>query len=200
MTSDLLAQLPKSAFKKAYDGKFAPTLSFGERCAILAFVRSGVSRPIVAAAFSVDRRTVGHVCNDAGPHYKDVRREYTKLGHEDFVKTYLREGLVSRVAAAARTSEAQAPNDDYKEQRGDISPRANRKAGTHTVKPDQCTYSHRVEIQFLKDGVPGWYYRDMDSATPDAWLHNGDDSRKTSQACYDALLLNIVDDLPPKEG
>lgn len=190
--TDILSQLPASAFKKERSDKFTAKLDFSQRCAILALVRSNIQRNVVAAAFSVDRRTVGHICNDSGPHYKEVRRRFNEMGLEAFRETYLREDIVEAVAKAATTAEAKASNAGYAESKEGVSARANRKAGLHTIKPEQCAYSHRIEISYVNDG---WHYRDLDSSAPNEWLHNGDASRRTSQACYEAAMENIVDEM-----
>lgn len=186
--SDILSQLPQSAFKQANSGRFAPVLSYDQRCAALALVHSNVVRSVIAAAFGVNRRTISHIANESSIHYRDVRAEYKSMGHEAFLKKYLREEHVQAVARAASKSAAAHP---------DVSARANKFAGMHTVKPEQCSYSHRIEIAYFTDQPDGagWYFRDLESVDRDTWLHNGEDSRRTSQACYKAVLDNITDEI-----
>jgi len=187
MTSPL-SLIPQEDFKNSNSGKFAPKLNEEERCSVMALVQSGVKRERVAVAFNIDRRTVGHIVNEQSVRYRSVRKKYRALGHDDFVAKYLTESVALKVAALPREIEAPKPA-------GGISPRANRLAGRHTVHPDQCGYDHHVEIKYHDEGEagPGWYYRDEDSKAPDTWFHNGAASLATSQACYDALLENLLD-------
>lgn len=170
-------------------GKFAPKLTQEERCAILALVKSGVKRDTIAAAYDLDRRTVGHIVNPQSPRYKEIRNRYRATGHDEFIAEHLTEEVALKIASVA--------SDNSPAEKGNApSPRANRLAGTHTVKPEQCSYPHRIEIKYRPDGEfgPGWYYRDLDSKEhPDDWFHNGDDSRKTSHACYDEAVANLMD-------
>lgn len=194
---DPLSLIPKEAMTTGQTGQFAPKLTFEERCAVLACVTYGVSRPITAAAFSINRRTVTHVCNEASGHYRDVRKELKNLGKDKFIETYLTENVAKKIADAAgkptqHHSSAVTP--------GTVpSPRANRCAGIQVVKPEQCGYSHRLEIAFMGvedwTGDIGWHYRDLDDKTaPDTWLHNGPDSLMTSQACLKHAEANLTDD------
>lgn len=188
--TDPLSLIPQHAFVKNGTGKFAPKLNHDERCAVLALVKAGVRRDLVARAFGLDRRTVGHIVNPQSARYKDVRNEYKNFGHEEFVVKYLTEEVAMKVAAAEDPEKAPKPT---------TSARSNRMQGIHHVKPPQCSYEHRVEIKYLTGAEAeygeGWYFRDLDSKTaPDMWFHNGEESRKTSHACYDEMLVNLMDD------
>lgn len=191
-TADPLSLIPAQNFKAANSGKFAPKLTEDDRCAVLALVQAGVKRDVVARAFDVDRRTVGHICNTNGLRYKPTRQRYVAEGHEEFIKKYVTEEVALKVAAVSDPAKVEAAKTRSP------SGRANRMAGEHKVKPEQCQYEHRIEIRFLNETVEegskvGWHYRDIDS-DPDAWLHNGDASLMTSQACYEAVLENLMDD------
>lgn len=186
---DPLSLIPETDFVKHKAGKFAPKLNDTERCAVLALAKSGIRRERIASAFDIDRRTVGHIVNPQSIRYKDVRNKYKAMGHKDFIETYITEEVAIKVANLPAEA---APVDVPKA----TSRRANRLAGSHTVQPEQCAYPHRIEIAHLTDGPAGegWYYKDQDNKTnPDDWFHNGDDSRKTSQACFDALQENLFD-------
>lgn len=194
--------IPKHAFKAKIDddGKFKPKLDFNERCSILALVMSGVDRRVVAVAFGVDRRTVGHVVNKQSVHYKDVRREYARMGHDAFVAAHLTEQAALKVAAAASDPAVFKTDSQIREETGVSVPsaRAAKMAGIHVVKPEQCEYSHRIEVKWMDGdgGYPkGWHFRDLDSkSTPELWLHNGDESLLTSQACLKMAEANLTDD------
>lgn len=185
--------LPETAFKAKRRDKFQPKLEYNERCAILALVKAQVSRPLVSLVFDIDRRTIGHIVNSHSAHYKNVRAEFEKMGELDFAKKYVTEKVTQRVAEQAKTFRAVA-REEVAAAPNAPSPRAAKKKGLHTVTPEQCAYSHRIDIQWMDEPEPGWYYRDLDTSTPDDWLHNGDESRKTSQACYTEAVANLTDD------
>lgn len=191
--TDPLSLIPQENFVKHQTGKFAPKLNDEERCAILALVKSGVRRERIAAAYGLDRRTVGHIANPQSPRYKEIRNKYKAMGHDDFVKEFLTEEVALKIAALPEDEKHPAPKT------GAPSARANRLAGIHKVKPEQCEYEHRIEIKYFIAGdhhpLEGWYYRDLDSKTnPEQWFHNGPESMKSSHACYDAAVENLLDD------
>lgn len=186
MTSPLDA-IPREAFTASDRGKFQAKLNFTERCTVLALAKSGVSRAVIAEAFSIDRRTVTHICNDNSVHYRDIRSRLRDLGIDEFVKQHISEADATRIGAAVQRIRAATPTP-----RPVASPRATGSSGIHTVKPPQCDYSHRLEIAWRDTG---WYYRDLDSKSdPDAWLHNGPESMMTSSACLKAAEDNLTDD------
>lgn len=191
--TDPLSLIPQGNFIKHHTGKFAPKLNDDERCAILALVKSGLRRERVAAAYGLDRRTVGHIANPQSPRYKEIRNKYKAMGHDDFVKEYLTEEVALKIASLP-ADETTAPKMDTSAP----SPRANRLAGSHKVKPEQCEYEHRLEIKYCKAGeeteFEGWHFRDLDSKNPESWFHNGPESLRSSHACYDAAVENLLDD------
>lgn len=187
--TDVLSLIPESAFVKK-SGKFQPKLSFDDQCSVLAFVLKGVSRPLVAQAFGIDRRTVGHIVNMTGIKYHNVRKRLKALGPDDFAAEYLTESWAMKIAEAARNA------TDHEQDVALANRRAASHAGIHMVKPDQCRTTHRIEIAFLErqGDQPGWHYRDLDSSTPDLWFHNGEVSLRSSKACLDAVMENLVED------
>lgn len=188
--TDPLSLIPKEAFVASRTGKFESKLTFEQRCTILALVVSKVARPVVAVAFGVDRRTVTHICNESSPHYKNVRGEMKKLGHAEFVKQHISEADANAVMEAVTRVQADQPDPH-----AGPSARRSSHAGIQTVKPEQCDYSHRLEIKFWPEPSGGWKYRDLDSKTdPDAWLHNGEESLLSSKACFEAAQANLTDD------
>jgi hypothetical protein len=195
--TDLTAILPAGAFQTKRTDEFAPKLGFEERCAILALLRAGVRRPILAAAFGIDKRTIGHIGNNASQHYRNVRQEYEKLGAVDFKEKYLTEAILAKLKAAADEFKPPEPRLNPKINPAQASPRARGKSGIQTVKPDQCRFSHRLDIQWKEPPdtpTTGWHFRDLDSDSPDAWYHNGVESLKTSQACFAEAVANLTDD------
>jgi len=166
-------------------GKFAPKLDFTRRCEVLALHRAGITNEAIAAMYGIDRRTVVHIYTERSPHYKKVREEEIGLGRERFQATYLTQDNLTKAQSYRDTK--QDMNNKY----------ANRKAGVNVVRGPMCDLNHRVMIQWLEiDGdieVAGWYYRDLDGDFPDKWFSCGDESLKTSQACYMAMLKDITD-------
>lgn len=190
-----LSLLPETAFNRTHSTKFAPKLSFDERCSVLALVRANVSRKIVSEALGIDRRTVGHITNETSLHYRNVRQEYKRIGHDDFIAKYVTEEVARKVAEVANKPV------DVVHATGNPSERARAKAGVHTVKPEQCSYSHRLEIKFFHknedEGIAatGWHYRDLDSKTDsDTWFHNGEESLMSSSAAFAFAQDNLTDD------
>lgn len=79
--------------------KYAPKMSFADRCAALAAVRMGINKKLVALAFGVNVSTIEYVASPSSRHYKDVRKEYADLGHERFVKEKLTDDYVRKIMA-----------------------------------------------------------------------------------------------------
>jgi hypothetical protein len=200
---EILETLPSEAFQQANTGKFASKLDRNERCAILALVRNGIKREVLSRIFEIDKRTVAHIVNESGPHYKEIRKEYQLEGHDEFCAKYLTPTIMERVtggleaAITAAKAEAALPR---------ASSYAAKMRGVHSVQPEQCSYVHQIEIGYLskesldtKDGGKypewdGWYYRDLTSEDKDTWFHNGVDSVKTSVTCFDMAVANLMDD------
>lgn len=178
-TEILRRRLPASAFKDSQ--KFAAKLNFEKRCAILALERiSGVSRPVLAAAFGVNRGTVAYICNNSSPHYKDVRREYNELGRDAFERKYLTEEIIDRIAEVTGDPETQMTDAElraFKASQGITPPRksADAHAGTWAVldafffkfQPGKIDIVWFEEESEIPEGVngkfgasfdgPGWY-------------------------------------------
>jgi len=169
--------------------KFAPKLDFEKRCQILALNHTGITREALAKMYNVDRRTVTHICNPLSHNYKNVREHEIGLGTERFRKEYLNDTLINQALAFRQENEKEAnKNNKF----------AKMKEGIHVVKTANCEYEHRVIIGWREDeGEPGWYYKDMDGNLPDRWLCSDDESMKTSQSCYIAMLKEIADKLNP---
>jgi len=178
-----------SAMRDASAGKFAAKLDFIQRCEILALHRAGISRIVLAEAYKLDRRTVTHIYNQQSPHYRMVREEEERLGHEEFLKRYLSESALARVQEVLGRP---VVKKDVM-----FSRSASKYAGVHVLQTEFTTKPHRVMVAWREKGVdadgPGWYYQDADGTDPFAWNHHGDESRMTSKACYDAAVLNLFD-------
>lgn len=180
-------EIPQHLLRRAPDkADFQAKLTEAERCGILALHIKGVRVDALALAFNIHKRTVGHIVNPHSTHYKTTRAEHKRLGTEDFLAKYATEEVVQRILSVPVPAVGRrAPDASH-----------HRKAGIHVVKPEQCAYSHRLEIRYLDDRDPvGWYYRDLDSkGAPGAWFHNGPDSLATSQACLALAEVELTDD------
>jgi len=176
---ELIAAIPATMYVQR--GRFAPKLDFEARCEVLALYRQGVARSIIAEAYGIDRRTVTHIQNPNSPHYKGIREEAAKLGADEFQRHYITEQSLSRIARARKVSK-DMPNK-----------LANKRAGLHVVRNENCSYDHRVFIDWVDDGVlgPGWYYQDLESG--EEWLHNDESSIVSSQACLRLVEANLFD-------
>lgn len=184
ITRDERSALVSLVYKRP--NRFAPKLTFANRCEILALHRKGVPREVLANMYAIDRRTVTHICTNSSPHYKNVRQEEVGLGHR-FIEKYLTANLIDKAMAFNTVGTKEVVNNKY----------AAHKRGIHTVRGPMCTYDHRVVIRWREpDGdvrIAGWYYCDLDGDYPDKWFCVGEESMRTSQACYNAALEDIAD-------
>lgn len=168
-------------------GQFEPKLTDAERCAVLAAYHAGVKAEALALAYGLNRRTVGHITNPYSKHYRATRKEMDKLGREAFIGQYFTADVRKKLIGVAKRPELATKR---------AQANANRKAGIHVVKPDQCAYSHRLEVRYFDDREPrGWYVRDLDSKTdPELYYHNGQDSLASSQNALALAEANLTDD------
>lgn len=183
-----LTPIPQHLLRRTPDSsEFKPKLSNEERCAVLALHILGVRTEPIALAFNINRRTVTSVVNSSSVHYKDTRKERQRLGDKAFVEKYATEEMRQRVLSVSKRPELRDKTPDARERR---------KSGIHVVHPEQCAYSHRLEIVYKADADPcGWYYRDLDSkSSPNEWFHNGPDSLASSQNCLALAEANLTDD------
>jgi hypothetical protein len=178
-------------------GKFAAKLSHSERCAVLACLINGVSHRVLAQAFGINRRTVSHIGNRDSIHYKSVRDELIGLGKEAFTDKYITEDIQNRVDEAGHSAIVRMTNDAAARQDANIrtpTKMRNKHRGTHVLTPEQCKYSHRVEIGWVNGFLgEGWYYRDLDGPEPEKWFHCGPESILSSTAALREAEMAIFD-------
>lgn len=172
--------------------KFAPKMNRLERCEVLALYHAGFGRDVLSKMYKVDRRTIAHIYTPTSPHYKAIRDERIGLGPDKFRETYLTPEVINKAKQFLTDMALPEANNRH----------ANKKQGVHIVKPPQCTYNHRLVIQWVDAGdhkgvtESGWYYKDLDSDFPDDWFTaGGPESLKNSLACYSAALADITDKL-----
>lgn len=172
--------------------KFAPKLTYAQRCEILALHHSGITRDLLARAYGIDRRTVTHIYNSKSTHYREVRQEMQSLGPTAFTEKYVTPEVMDRVLAFRKEPNTEANKG------------ADRKAGPHTVLGEATELPHNVIIAWKDPGddanatgdviaKPGWYYNDLDGDFPNCWIYVDEDSLRTSENCYKAMLKDIRD-------
>lgn len=179
LTEDELSQLPpelaediRSMRQEPYDGRFAPKLTHPDRCGILASVVAGFPREAVAHAFGVNRRTVTHICNRSSPSYKNVRDEYDRLGHAEFLRTFLTDPVRNKVKEALSSPEAQKSTTRLRAdqaaklsaKRQEVGPdaKAAKHNGSHSIKCRSTETVHLFNIAFTTHpatGIEGWFFQ-----------------------------------------
>jgi hypothetical protein len=182
---------------RADAGKFEAKLSFDERCAVLACLVNGVNRNLLAHAFGINRRTVTHIGNRHSPHYRSVRAELIGLGVEEFTDKYVTEDIQNRIAKAEGSIITKLKDREAAEIDANIrtpSRMRNKHAGIKVIQPESCKHSHRVEISWALSHLgEGWYYRDLDGARPDEWMHAGPESILSSSAALKGAESEVTD-------
>lgn len=173
-------------FLAGNDGKFKAKLDEADRMRCLASVMAGIKKDIVAVAFGIDRRTVSHMTNPYSKHYKSLRDKAKAMGEKAFVKEHFDEIALERIRSA-KPPKAEA------EKTGGPNIRAKSKAGVNVVRPEQCSYSHRINVAFRQEPEPGWWYQDLDGPDPQEWCRGDAASMQTSQDCLMAAEAVIYD-------
>ena len=122
------------------NSKFAPKLTFTERCEAFALAKSGdLDRRQIAAAYGINRATLAYMLNQHGPHYKDVRREYAEYGHDRFLKKYITPNVIERYAASKKKLEVALSDDELK---------AARSEGAMSTAPNKTATKHAGPFHF----------------------------------------------------
>lgn len=170
--------------------KFAPKLTFEQRCFALLLAIEGASWPNVAKFYGVHRRTVETI--ETGPAYKNVRDSFNRLGLDKFKKEFWNEewyeafkkyladkdNTVLGSSTAKQTTDPDAAN--WHPNKG-----ATAKNGTHRVLDGTTKEQRTVVIEFrgaLAGVKPGWYWSVKD---------HGESGRPyaTSQEAWDASRI-----------
>ena len=159
-------------------GKFAPKLSFAQRCAILYLSTQGADSYKLAETFGIDPRTVGRMVNPDSPRYKDVRDEFSRLGPEEFKAKYYTEAIHDKMQNFSKAfSEAVA-----KKSRERADKAARTQEGWHRIHRAFDNKEVRIEIRWQEEPGPGWYYRDIDSNWPEMWMLPDNEQPSTTSA------------------
>jgi hypothetical protein len=198
--AELVKTLNPSSLR-ADAGKFEAKLTFAERCAVLGCHKLGVNRRLLALSFGVNRRTVTHIYNPKSPHYRSVRNEYNSMGHDDFIEKYVTDDIYKKLKETEAKAENQAilNADDSEASVIDTNLREpskmrTRDEGFHTIQPEHCKYSHRIEVRWVNSYLgEGWYFRDMDGPNPNEWMNNGPESILSSTAALRGAESEVID-------
>lgn len=191
--------------------KYAPKLSFVERCQVLALMLSNLDRRIVGAAYGINRGTVSYIVNEASPHYKDVRRELKDHGLDRFLAKYLTPVALERYAGAKNDQQTLYSDDELRraKEKGELpgqeaNPKAVKSEGvfwfTGMWGLQVGTYKAEVKwtdepgpdpADFLSETprTPGWYIHVKDAEDDNTFYIAGSAAdSKTSTSARDAWL------------
>jgi len=162
--------------------RFQAKLEEQERREILAMRKRGVAVPVLAAAYSVNRRTISSVVNSTSGRYRSTRQELANMGLVPFLEKYTTESAIKRCAEAAKSAEAAETATQYEKAqpaRVDVpNPLARAKGGEHTIKAegsDYYTKDYRIRVQLMPVApvhdpmgvVPVWGYYVLNGDDPD---------------------------------
>lgn len=169
MNGDRLYITPKNnpALSLPQDARFAPKLSFEQRCFALCLRLEGASWPAIAAYFNVHRRTMEAI--EKGPAYKNVRDTYYHLGKDAFVEKYLDKDLMDNYLKFLKTDAVKDSTKSTGKQGDDPSlpnwyanPTAKGRAGENRVRNVVTGEPTTVSIDWQDsrgiDLKPGWYW------------------------------------------
>lgn len=176
---------------EARNSKYAPKLTYVERCEALALAMSGdLDRRQIAAAYGINRATMAYIVNKSSPHYKDVRKEYHELGHDRFLRQYMTPAVIERYMAAKKNQEVALSDDELKKARseGALSMAANKgakkNAGPFYFSMPGETTQEKGEVIWSEE-KHGWYVR-VDTWGDQEW--GEDEHNKTSTTAKAGFL------------
>jgi len=81
-------------------GKFAPKLTFEERCGLYYAGKIGIPDWAILKVAKIHRSSLTRLLDGKHKAYLEVREKYQSLGHEEFGHRYYTEELQQRIAAA----------------------------------------------------------------------------------------------------
>lgn len=139
----------------AYAGK----LTFSERCLAVALYAVGHRSKTIARFMSIHPNTLRFMVRSTSPHYREVRAEYARLGHDQFVDTYLSKERLDEYLKFAGGDKANTQAVDPDAPGYAPNPQSSGKSGRHVH-----TLSNGVTVTFAVywNGT-AWYYKE-DSA------------------------------------
>ena len=209
------ANMPDALTKNS---KYVPKLTFEGRCSLLACLKMGFSRRLVAATFGINQATTSYIIRESSPHYREVRREYRDLGHDRFVAQYLTPEVLERLHAHRNDPALKMTVDEQRSINAAAAnkpnPKADKYRGRHPVHDPISGSTLFIDMQWVDDPGPlphnpfgdvereaGWYFKVDPSSPayesggwqPGWWGYNED--RFTSKRQLDRLLSDIGGEL-----
>jgi hypothetical protein len=198
----------------AENSKYAPKMTFEERCQALAAYKAGIVKQYIATTFGINVSTLGYIIQPHSKLYRKVRKEYEDLGHERFLAQYYTSSVRERIERATHDWKATIPAKDYDsvkqrfEPTGEPDPRARKMEGRHTMAW-QSVGTVYIAIAYVDapipanttpdvdtERAPGWYvYLDPKSPAYADWMHEGpfglEEDRRTSTSAYEGFARLI---------
>jgi len=191
------------------NNKYAPKLTFADRCAILGLVKMGLDRRVVAAAYGINRSTLTHICSSSSPHYRTIRNEFFELGDDRFLAKYIDHNVIARYKRHINAQEPTYSDNELKEAKKagkapnqGANKRANKLMGQHRVvgmwdHPEQeLTLSVEwVDNPGVDDAAKALY--DDDAPRPAGWYvkvndepdyYGAAENSRTSKSALDGFM------------
>lgn len=198
---------------EARNSKFAPKLTVAERCEIYALCKEGtLDKRAIAAAYGINRGTLGHINNENGKHYRDVRKMYKELGHERFLRKYITPTVIERYLLGKEKQETLYSRDELakaiEEGTGPATgpnPKATKNAGVFYFTSLMYKAPVKAEVLWVdnpgpdlfsaEDRTSGWYvqvFHEDTEAWPPDHCHGTPENSKTSTSAKTQFLAAIV--------
>lgn len=198
---EILAMVPATLLRGHRDDtKFAPKLSFEQRCEVMAFYLAGFKIPALAAAFGLHRRTVSSIVSRNARYYKDVIEEFDRRGADDFKRVYLTEEGAKKLAAVADSDEVKMNEPAYRGLKATADgpdKRKNTYQGVSTSSQGgkfEVAWKDKGEVDAVGElEESGWYYHDLeDPVAKGMWqVDSNDKPFVSSKAAYDKAMIEV---------
>lgn len=189
------------------NNKYAPKLDFARRCAVYGFWKMGISIPVLAEAYSINRSTVRYIVNQSSRYYKDVRKTWDDMEPSTFHLKFCGPDEQAKIAKAAKSPNVVATEATIDDRKAAIttgvpSRRAIGKAGPVTIHfPDFDGSTLTFDVAFVDEVVrpeqmvedeeprPGWYLvLKADQPGFSAGCYGADKDRLTSTSALKAFI------------
>lgn len=205
---ELIAANPQLLAKNS---RYAPKMSFADRCAVLAAYHAGIVKSVLSEAYGINISTVEYIVAPNSSHYRNVRKERADLGPERFRAEYMTEEQVSRIMAAKDRLEGEGRLESQKardarlaRERAKVNgpdKRANGVAGRHLCRVREGTLFCEVvwaapePSKIYPDKRPEGWYVTVSPDSPgwvDGWgageYHGYAENANTSKAAWRGFL------------
>lgn len=185
--------------------EFAPKLTEHERLGILAAHAMGTPVNVLAAAFNVNRRTIGLMTRPSSTVYRKLRKKAHEMGRDALIADYYTNAIDAKVKAALNDDVIKKSNveaeritaEREKAVRPKVrtpNPRADRFAGDHSLYDSSfkrsvvytITFGHHAASPF---DFESWYW--VGDAFPDDFVFDNMDTKEpfyTSVEAYNDIM------------